>query len=114
MLPCPWQEPDTYRLALTRMADDILSLRRHVVNLETENSNLRRNLNMHKDLGRTLLDDVDIDVMTKAEIVDRIGEAPQLPPPPLGVAEGGGNCQEEGVGSACLPTDRKQRVGSLG
>ncbi|KYO21538.1 coiled-coil domain-containing protein 33-like [Alligator mississippiensis] len=66
------QEPDTYRLALTRMADDILSLRRHVVNLETENSNLRRNLNMHKDLGRTLLDDVDIDVMTKAEIVDRI------------------------------------------
>uniref|UniRef100_A0ACB8E6F5 Uncharacterized protein n=1 Tax=Sphaerodactylus townsendi TaxID=933632 RepID=A0ACB8E6F5_9SAUR len=54
------------------MADDILSLRRHVANLEAENSTLRRNLAMHEDVGRVLLEDIDLDVMTKAEIVDRI------------------------------------------
>ncbi|XP_062440031.1 coiled-coil domain-containing protein 33 [Rhea pennata] len=67
------QEMNDYRLALERMADEILSLRQHVASLEMENSNLRRSLTMHEDLGRTLLSDVDVDVMTKAEIVDRIG-----------------------------------------
>lgn len=54
------------------MADDILSLREHVSNLEAENSNLRHNLAMHEDVGRALFEDIDLDVMTKAEIVDRI------------------------------------------
>nr|XP_025971331.1 coiled-coil domain-containing protein 33 [Dromaius novaehollandiae] len=66
------QETNNYRLALKRMADDILSLHQHVASLEMENSNLRRSLTMHEDLGRTLLSDIDVDVMTKAEIVDRI------------------------------------------
>ncbi|XP_043349669.1 coiled-coil domain-containing protein 33 isoform X6 [Dermochelys coriacea] len=66
------QELDNYCTAMKKMADDILSLRRHVASLEAENSTLRRNLNMHKEVGRTLLNDMDVDVMTKAEIVDRI------------------------------------------
>ncbi|XP_066491565.1 coiled-coil domain-containing protein 33 [Tiliqua scincoides] len=65
-------EVENYRAAMQKMADDILSLRRHVANLESENSALRRNLAMHEDVGRTLLEDMDLDVMTKAEIVDRI------------------------------------------
>uniref|UniRef100_A0A452H380 Coiled-coil domain containing 33 n=1 Tax=Gopherus agassizii TaxID=38772 RepID=A0A452H380_9SAUR len=66
------QELDNYRTAMKKMADDILSLRRHVASLEAENSTLRRNLSMHEEVGRTLLNDVDVDVMTKVEIVDRI------------------------------------------
>ncbi|XP_044835894.1 coiled-coil domain-containing protein 33 isoform X4 [Mauremys mutica] len=66
------QELENYRTAMKKMADDILSLRRHVASLEAENSTLRRNLSMHEEVGRTLLNDVDVDVMTKVEIVDRI------------------------------------------
>ncbi|XP_042331239.1 coiled-coil domain-containing protein 33 isoform X2 [Sceloporus undulatus] len=65
-------ETDNYRAAMQKMAEDILSLRRHVANLETENSTLRRNLAMHEDVGRALFHDIDLDVMTKAEIVDKI------------------------------------------
>ncbi|KAG6922319.1 coiled-coil domain containing 33 [Chelydra serpentina] len=57
---------------MKKMADDILSLHRRVVSLEAENSTLRRNLSMHEEVGRTLLNDMDVDVMTKVEIVDRI------------------------------------------
>ena len=59
------------------MAEDIIALRTQVVALETENSRLRTDLSLHQDLGRDLLDDADIAVMTKAEIADRIGEARQ-------------------------------------
>uniref|UniRef100_A0A8C4YPF6 Coiled-coil domain containing 33 n=1 Tax=Gopherus evgoodei TaxID=1825980 RepID=A0A8C4YPF6_9SAUR len=52
-------ELDNYRTAMKKMADDILSLRRHVASLEAENSTLRRNLSMHEEVGRTLLNDVD-------------------------------------------------------
>ncbi|XP_025023636.1 coiled-coil domain-containing protein 33 [Python bivittatus] len=65
-------ETDNYRTALQKMADDIMSLRRHVSTLEAENSALRRNLSLHEDVGRALFQDIDLDVMTKAEIVDRI------------------------------------------
>ncbi|XP_073219169.1 coiled-coil domain-containing protein 33-like isoform X5 [Lepidochelys kempii] len=66
------QELDNYCVAMKKMADDILSLRRRVASLEAENSTLHRNLSMHEEVGRTLLNDVDVDVMTKAETVDRI------------------------------------------
>ncbi|XP_067327286.1 coiled-coil domain-containing protein 33 [Anolis sagrei] len=68
----PEEEPDNYRLALQKMADDIISLRRHIADLENENSALRRNLTVHEDVGRALFQDIDLDAMTKAEIVDRI------------------------------------------
>ncbi|XP_032089004.1 coiled-coil domain-containing protein 33 [Thamnophis elegans] len=63
---------DNYRTSLKKMADDIISLRQHISTLERENSALRRNLALHEDIGRALLQDIDLDVMTKAEIVDRI------------------------------------------
>lgn len=59
------------------MAEDIIALRTQVVTLEVENSQLRIDLSLHRDLGRDLLDDTDIDVMTKTEIADRIGKPPQ-------------------------------------
>ncbi|XP_062998677.1 coiled-coil domain-containing protein 33 [Elgaria multicarinata webbii] len=65
-------ESDNYRAALQKMADDIMSLRQHVASLEAENSTLRRNLSLHEDVGRALFHDIDLDVMTKAEIVDKI------------------------------------------
>lgn len=58
---------------MSKMAEDIIALRTQVVTLEGENSQLRINMSLHQDLGRDLLDDTDIDVMTKAEIADRIG-----------------------------------------
>ncbi|XP_039193493.1 coiled-coil domain-containing protein 33 isoform X3 [Crotalus tigris] len=66
------EEIDNYRVAMKKMADDIMSLRQHISTLERENSALRRNLALHEDIGRALLQDIDLDVMTKAEIVDRI------------------------------------------
>ncbi|XP_053259574.1 coiled-coil domain-containing protein 33 isoform X2 [Podarcis raffonei] len=68
----PDPEMDNYHAAMQRMADDILSLRQHVTNLESENSALRRSLAIHEDVGRVLFHDIDPDVMTKAEIIDRI------------------------------------------
>ncbi|XP_016133243.1 coiled-coil domain-containing protein 33-like [Sinocyclocheilus grahami] len=64
------KELENYRAAMHKMADDILALRSQVSALESENSQLRRDLSLHQDL--TLLDDTDTDVMTKSEIADRI------------------------------------------
>ncbi|XP_070827901.1 coiled-coil domain-containing protein 33 isoform X2 [Chaetodon trifascialis] len=66
------KEVENYRSAMSKMAEDIIALRTQVLKLETENSQLRVDLSLHRDLGRDLLDDADIDVMTKAEIADRI------------------------------------------
>uniref|UniRef100_A0A3P8TQT9 Coiled-coil domain containing 33 n=1 Tax=Amphiprion percula TaxID=161767 RepID=A0A3P8TQT9_AMPPE len=66
------QEVENYRSAMTKMADDIITLRTQVGMLEAENSQLRSDLSLHQDLGQDLLTDTDIDVMTKAEIADRI------------------------------------------
>ncbi|XP_068128677.1 coiled-coil domain-containing protein 33 isoform X2 [Hyperolius riggenbachi] len=66
------QELANYRLAMQRMADDIITLRRQMSGLEAENSALRSEHSLHQDLGRSLLSDTDIDVMTKAEIADRL------------------------------------------
>ncbi|KAM6925963.1 coiled-coil domain-containing protein 33 [Lycodopsis pacificus] len=63
---------ENYRSAVSRMAEDIIALRTRVVTLEAENGQLRTDLSLQQDLGRDLLDDTDIDVMTKAEIADRI------------------------------------------
>eukprot|EP00062_Callorhinchus_milii_P002506 gi/632938754/ref/XP_007906253.1/ PREDICTED: coiled-coil domain-containing protein 33 isoform X1 [Callorhinchus milii] len=66
------KEMDNYRTAMRKMAEDIIDLRKNISSLEAENSKLRSELSLHQDLGRTLLEDTDIDVMTKAEIADRI------------------------------------------
>ncbi|XP_029290226.1 coiled-coil domain-containing protein 33 isoform X2 [Cottoperca gobio] len=66
------KEVENYRSAMSKMAEDIIVLRRRVITLEAENSQLRTDLSLQLDIGRHLLDDTDIDVMTKAEIADRI------------------------------------------
>ncbi|XP_064858838.1 coiled-coil domain-containing protein 33 [Oncorhynchus nerka] len=66
------KEVENYRTAMRKMAEDIIALRTQVVTLETDNSQLRSDLTLHQDLGRHLLDDTDVDVLTKAEIADRI------------------------------------------
>ncbi|XP_072291764.1 coiled-coil domain-containing protein 33 [Eucyclogobius newberryi] len=55
-----------------RMAADMISLRTQLVALQTENSRLRTHLAEHEDPGLDLLRDTDLDVMTKAEMADRI------------------------------------------
>uniref|UniRef100_A0A4W4DUL2 Coiled-coil domain containing 33 n=1 Tax=Electrophorus electricus TaxID=8005 RepID=A0A4W4DUL2_ELEEL len=65
---CVCQELENYRNAMGKMTEDILALRSQVANLEEENSRLRAGVSLH----RNLLDDTDIDVMTKTEIADRI------------------------------------------
>ncbi|XP_048015081.1 coiled-coil domain-containing protein 33 [Megalobrama amblycephala] len=66
------KELENYRAAMHKMADDIIGLRSQVSRLESENSQLRHDLSLHQDLGHTLLDDTDTDVMTKTEIADLI------------------------------------------
>ncbi|XP_040426532.1 coiled-coil domain-containing protein 33 isoform X2 [Cygnus olor] len=66
------QEVSRYRLALKRMAGDLLSLRRHVTSLEVENGHLRRRLAGREEPGGALLADVDMDVMTREEVLDRL------------------------------------------
>lgn len=67
-----WQEASRYRLALKRMAGDLLSLRRHVTSLEVENGHLRHRLAGHEEPGGALLADLDVDVMTREEVLDRL------------------------------------------
>ncbi|XP_065498180.1 coiled-coil domain-containing protein 33 [Caloenas nicobarica] len=61
-----------YQLALRRMAGDLLSLRQHVTRLEVENGQLRHSLAWQEELGQALLSDVDLDVMTREELLDRL------------------------------------------
>ena len=63
----------SYCLALKRMAGDLLSLRQKVTSLEMENGLLRRSLASQEELGHGLLADVDLDVMTREELLDRLG-----------------------------------------
>jgi len=68
---------ENYRSAMSKMAEDIIALRTRVVTLEAENSRLHTDLSLQQDHGPHLLEDADIDVMTKAEIVDRFGKLQQ-------------------------------------
>ncbi|XP_009879274.1 PREDICTED: coiled-coil domain-containing protein 33 [Charadrius vociferus] len=66
------EEVGSYRLALKRMAGDLLTLRQHATSLEVENGHLRRSLASQEELGHALLADVDLDVMTREELLDRL------------------------------------------
>ncbi|XP_030621172.1 coiled-coil domain-containing protein 33 [Chanos chanos] len=66
------KELENYRTAMCKMAEDIIALRTQVSSLESENSHLRSDLSLQHDLGRSLLDETDLDVMTKTEIADTI------------------------------------------
>ncbi|CAJ1056636.1 coiled-coil domain-containing protein 33 isoform X5 [Xyrichtys novacula] len=66
------KEVENYRSAMSKMAEDIIVLRTQVVTLEAVNNQLRNDLSLHQDLKKDLLDDSDIDSMTKAEISKHI------------------------------------------
>ncbi|XP_031472172.1 coiled-coil domain-containing protein 33 isoform X2 [Phasianus colchicus] len=66
------QEVSRYRLALRRMAGDLVSLHQRVTSLEVENGHLRHSLAGRQEPGRALLADGDVDVMTREEILDRL------------------------------------------
>ncbi|TNN86904.1 Coiled-coil domain-containing protein 33 [Liparis tanakae] len=65
------EEMENYRSAMSKMAEDIIALRTRVVTLEAENSRLHTDLSLQQDYGPDPLEDAHIDVMTKAEVVDR-------------------------------------------
>lgn len=69
-----WQGASSYRVALKRMAGDLLCLRRRAASLEVENRQLRHSLTWQQELGQALLHDTDLDVMTREELLDRLGE----------------------------------------
>ncbi|XP_064524598.1 coiled-coil domain-containing protein 33 isoform X1 [Pseudopipra pipra] len=62
----------SYRLALKRMAGDLLSLRRHVTSLEVENGHLRGSLASQQELGHALHHDADLHVMSREELLERL------------------------------------------
>ncbi|XP_061206000.1 coiled-coil domain-containing protein 33 [Neopsephotus bourkii] len=69
----PEPEASSYRLALERMAGAVLSLRQQVTSLEVDNRHLRHSLASWDELRQELLTDGDMDVMTREELLDRMG-----------------------------------------
>ncbi|XP_038615350.1 coiled-coil domain-containing protein 33-like [Tachyglossus aculeatus] len=65
------QEGDSLRLALGKMADDVLGLRQLVTALEMENSRLRRHVAARQDSGSPRLHDSNGDTSTEPEETDR-------------------------------------------
>ncbi|XP_076459417.1 coiled-coil domain-containing protein 33-like [Babylonia areolata] len=65
------REIDNYRQAVTRMGQDILSLRASVQELEGTNSKLRMQLSNFNDATRVMMDSVEVDGLPKAEIASR-------------------------------------------
>ncbi|XP_014744730.1 PREDICTED: coiled-coil domain-containing protein 33 [Sturnus vulgaris] len=59
-----------YRLALQRMAGDLLCLRRRVASLEAENGHLRDSLARLREPA--LLRDTNMDVLSREELLDRL------------------------------------------
>lgn len=53
------------------MAGDLLSLRRRVASLEAENGHLRHSLAQLREPAQ--LRDADLDVLTREELLDRLG-----------------------------------------
>ncbi|XP_074532988.1 coiled-coil domain-containing protein 33 [Halichoeres trimaculatus] len=66
------KEVENFRLALSRMAEDIIVLETQVVTLEAENSQLCTDLSAYQDLRTDLLNDSDVNSMTQAEIFTHI------------------------------------------
>nr|XP_020850298.1 coiled-coil domain-containing protein 33 isoform X3 [Phascolarctos cinereus] len=55
-----WREVDNYQKAMTRMANDILSLRRQVTSLETENNSLRQQVSTQERMGHASPEDEEM------------------------------------------------------
>lgn len=68
------RELEKYRLAVHKMGEDILMLRQQIRELESVNSNLRRELANYNDATKMLLDSQELDGLTKPELAARYGE----------------------------------------
>nr|XP_006815463.1 PREDICTED: coiled-coil domain-containing protein 33-like [Saccoglossus kowalevskii] len=71
LLDFQMKELDNYREAMKKMGKDILQLREEIARLEGENSQLRRQLNMHDDSTKAMLYSAEIDSLNRAELMER-------------------------------------------
>ncbi|XP_068927307.1 coiled-coil domain-containing protein 33 [Petaurus breviceps papuanus] len=55
-----WRKIDNYQKAMTKMASDILTLRRQVTTLETENNSLRQQVTTQERMGHASAEDEDM------------------------------------------------------
>ena len=65
------QELEKYRLAVHTMGQDMLTLRQQVGDLQTTNSQLRRDLARQSDTTRLLLDAQELNGLSKPELAER-------------------------------------------
>ena len=66
-------ELDRYRYAVNKMGQDIISLRQRIIELEKDNSDLRRQNMAYTDTARLLQDAHEIDGMPLPELAARYG-----------------------------------------
>lgn len=74
---------DNYRLAMNKMAEDLIALRTKVLMLQAENSQLRTDQSVHHELRPNQTDDTNVSVMTEAEMAELIGEQQNITSPYL-------------------------------
>ncbi|KAL5018838.1 hypothetical protein ScPMuIL_004560 [Solemya velum] len=64
-------ELEHYRTAVHKMGQDILTLRQQIRELESNNSQLRRDLANYNDASRLMIDSSELDGLSKPEIMSR-------------------------------------------
>lgn len=67
------KELENYRAAVQRMGQDILALRQQIRELETNNSQLRRDLANYNDASKLMIESSELDNLTKPEVMSRYG-----------------------------------------
>ncbi|XP_056019643.1 coiled-coil domain-containing protein 33-like isoform X2 [Ostrea edulis] len=65
------KELENYRAAVQRMGQDILALRQQIRELETNNSQLRRDLANYNDASKLMIESSELDNLTKPEVMSR-------------------------------------------
>ncbi|XP_074153110.1 LOW QUALITY PROTEIN: coiled-coil domain-containing protein 33 [Sminthopsis crassicaudata] len=73
-----WKETDNYQKAITKMANDILSLRRQVTSLETENNSLRQQVSTQERMGHASVEDEEMIANMKQKLTQSTTETKRL------------------------------------
>uniref|UniRef100_G3WG48 Coiled-coil domain containing 33 n=1 Tax=Sarcophilus harrisii TaxID=9305 RepID=G3WG48_SARHA len=73
-----WKETDNYQKAITKMANDILSLRRQVTSLETENNCLRQQVSTQERMGHASVEDEEMIANMKQKLSQSTTETRRL------------------------------------
>ncbi len=68
------QEVQKYRVAVHKMGEDILNLRKQIQDLEVANHQLRLELGHYDDSKKLLLDSQELDGLTNPELASRYGK----------------------------------------